>query len=48
MDMILIIRDTLEIIIKPVNATSQSVIIAAHKTGLLTIYAMKEQEEKIT
>jgi hypothetical protein len=43
----LIITETLEIIIKPRNATSQ-VIMAAYKTGFLTIYGIKKQEDKIT
>jgi hypothetical protein len=46
--MTLIITETLQIIRKPGNATSQSVIIAAHKIGFLTTYAIKKQEEKIT
>jgi len=46
--MTLIITHTLEIIRKTGSATSQSVIIAAYKIGLLTSYAIKKQEEKIT
>jgi hypothetical protein len=39
---------TLEIIRKPGNATSQTVIMAAYKIGLLTIYSIKKQKEKIS
>jgi len=46
--MTLIITETLEIIRKTGSGTSQSVIMAAHKIGLLTTYAIKKQEEKIT
>jgi len=46
--MTLIITETLEIIRKTGNATSQSFIIAAYKIGLLTIYDIKKHEEKTT
>jgi len=46
--MTLIITETLEIIKKPRSATSQSVIIAANKIGLLIRYGIKKQVEKIT
>jgi hypothetical protein len=42
------IPETLEIIRKPGTATSQSVILAAYKIGLLTIYGIKKHKEKIT
>jgi len=35
-DMIITILETLDIIRKPESATSQSIIMAAHKIGLLT------------
>jgi len=38
------IPETLEIIRKLGNATSQSVIMAAYKIGLLTIYGIKKQK----
>ena len=47
-DMTLTIPETLEIIRKLRSATSKSVIMAVHKIGLLTTYAIKKQEEKIT
>jgi hypothetical protein len=40
--------ETTEIIRKPGNATSQSVIMAAYKIGLLTIYGIKKHKGKIT
>jgi len=43
-----IIPDTLEIIRKPENSTCRIVIVAAYKIGLLTIYGIKETEEKVT
>jgi len=39
------ITETLEIVRKPGNATSQSVIMAAYNTGLLTIYGIKKQRK---
>jgi hypothetical protein len=42
------IPDTLEIIRKPGSATCQSVIMAAQKIGLLTIYGIKIHKEKIS
>ena len=33
---------------KPRNATSQNVIMATHKIGLLTIFGIKKNKEKIT
>jgi hypothetical protein len=41
------IPDTLEIITKPGSATSYSLIMAACKIGLLTIYSIKKYKEKI-
>jgi len=38
----LTIPETLQTIRKPGNATSQSVIMAAYKIGLLTIYGTKK------
>jgi len=46
-DITLPIPETLEIIRKPGNATSQRVITAAYKTGLLTIYGIKKVKKKI-
>jgi len=45
---ILTISETPEIIRKPRNATSQSVITAAYKIGLMTIYGIKKVKKKIT
>jgi hypothetical protein len=42
------IPETLEIIRKHGSATCQSVIMAAHKIGLLTICGIKTHKEKIT
>jgi len=42
------IPETLEIIKKPGSATCQSVIMAADKIVLLTIYGIKTHKEKIT
>jgi hypothetical protein len=42
------ITETLEIVRKPGSATSQSVIMVAYNTGLLTIYGIKKHKEKIT
>jgi len=41
----LTISETLEIIRKPGNATSQSIITAAYKIGLLTIYGIKKEKK---
>jgi hypothetical protein len=41
------ILETLEIIMKPGSATSQSVIMAANNTGLLTIYGIKKHNKKL-
>jgi hypothetical protein len=41
------IPQTLELIRKPGNATSQSVIMAAYKIGLLTICDIKKHKETI-
>jgi hypothetical protein len=41
------IPETLEIIMKPGNATSQRVIMAAYNRGLLTIYGMKKHKKKL-
>jgi hypothetical protein len=38
------VTETLEIIRKPGNATSQSVIMAAYKIGLLTVCGIKKHE----
>jgi len=46
-DITLTIPETLEIIRKLGNATSQSVIIAAYKSGLLTIYGTKKYKENL-
>ena len=43
----LTIPETLEIIRKPGNATSQSVIMAGNKIGLLTIYGIKKHKKKV-
>jgi len=48
MDKTLTIQETLEIIKKPGNATSQSVIMAPHNTGFLNIYGIKKHKKKIT
>ena len=48
MDKTLTNPETLEIIRKPRNATSQSVIMAAYNTGVLNIYGIKKHKEKIT
>ena len=45
-DTTLTIPVTLEIIRKPGNATSHSIIMAAHNTGFLTNYGIKEKEKK--
>jgi hypothetical protein len=37
--------ETLEIFRKPGNATSHSVIMAAYKIGLLTIYGIKKNKK---
>jgi hypothetical protein len=42
------IPETLEIIRKLGSATSQSVIMVAYKTGLLTTYGIKKNKKKIT
>jgi hypothetical protein len=42
------IPDTLEIIRKPENATCQSVIMAAYKIGLFTIYGIKKHKKNVT
>jgi hypothetical protein len=44
----LTISESLDIIRKPGNARSQSVITAAHKIGFMTIYGKKESKKKIT
>ena len=44
----LTIPETLKIIRKLGNATSQSVIMAAYKIGLLTTYGIEKHKEKIT
>ena len=41
------IPETLEIIRKPGSATSQNVIMAKYKIGLLTIYGTKKHKENI-
>jgi hypothetical protein len=46
-DITLKIPETLEIFRKPGNATSQSVIMAAFKIGLLTIYGTKKHNKKL-
>jgi len=46
-DITLTIPKTLEIIRKPGNATSQTVIMTAYNTGLLTIYGRKEHKKKL-
>jgi len=38
-------QETLEIIRKPGNVTSQTVVMAAYEIGLLTIYDIKKQKE---
>jgi len=45
-DITLIIPETLEIIRKPVSATSQSVIKSANNTGLLNNYGIKKHNIK--
>jgi len=45
---LLTILQKLHIIRKPGIATSQSIIMAAYKTGLLTIYGIKKHKKKIT
>jgi hypothetical protein len=40
------IPEKIEIIRKPGNVTCQTVIMAAYKLGLLTIYNIKKQREK--
>ena len=47
-DITLIIPETNEIIRKLGNATSQCVIMAAYKIGLLAMYGIKKHKEKIT
>jgi hypothetical protein len=47
-DITLTIQEALKIIRKFGNATSQSVIMAANKIGLLTIYGTKKYTGKIT
>jgi len=47
-DITLTIQETLEIIRKPGNVTCQSVIMARYKIGLLNIYGIKKQKEKIS
>jgi hypothetical protein len=47
-DITLKIPETLEIIRKPGSATSQHAIMAAYKTGLWTIYGIKEHNKNIT
>jgi hypothetical protein len=47
-DITLTIPETLEIIRKPGNATSQCIIKAAYNTGLLTIYGIDKHKVKIT
>jgi hypothetical protein len=46
-DITLTIPETLEIIKEPGSATSQSIIMAAHKIGFLTIYSIKKHKKKI-
>jgi hypothetical protein len=46
-DVTLTITETLEIIRKPGSATSQNVIMAAHKFELLTIYGTKKHKKKL-
>jgi hypothetical protein len=41
----LTIPETFDIIRKPGNATSQSVIMAGNKIGLLTIYGIKKHKK---
>jgi len=48
MDKTLTIPETFEIIKKPGNATSQSVIMAPHNTGFFNIYGIKKHKENIT
>ena len=48
MDKTITISQTLEIIKKPGNATSQSVIMAPHNTGFFNIYGIKKHKENIT
>jgi hypothetical protein len=45
-DITLTIPETLEIIRKPGSATSQSVIMAVHKIGLLTIYGIQKHKKR--
>jgi len=42
-----IIPETLEIFWNPGSATSQSIIMAAYNTGLLTIYGIKKHNKKL-
>jgi hypothetical protein len=42
----LTIPGTLEILRKPGNATSKSIITAAYKIGLFTIYGIKKVKKK--
>ena len=43
-DILFTVPETLEIIRKPGKATSQSVIMAVYKTGLLTVCGIKKHE----
>jgi len=45
-DITLTIPETLEIITKSGNATSQSIIMAAYNNGFLTNYGIKKQKKK--
>jgi hypothetical protein len=47
-DITLTIPETLEVIRKPVSTTRHSIIMAAYKIGLLTIYGTKKHKETIT
>jgi len=47
MHITLTILETLEIIRKPGSGTSQSIIMAAYNTGLLTIYGTKKHNKKL-
>jgi hypothetical protein len=42
------IPETLEIIMKPENVTSRSVIMAAYKIEFLTIYGIRNTRKKVT
>ena len=47
-DITLTITETLEIIWKPGCATNQSIIMVAHKIGLLNTYCIKKHRGRIT